>query len=130
MKTLALRALVAFLLVALAVSPALAQKKKDSKTDIDQIGNRDTCGGLNWYSLEKQIALGKQYAQEIERSVKLVDDPIVNEYVNRVGQNIVRNSDAKVPFTIRVLDNDEVNAFALPGGFRSEERRVGKECRL
>lgn len=94
-----------------------AQAQKSAKADVDQIGNRDVCGGLNWYSLEKQIALGKQFAQEIERSVRLVDDPVVNEYVNRVGQNLVRNSDAKVPFTIKVIDSDEINAFALPGGF-------------
>jgi predicted Zn-dependent protease len=56
-------------------------------------------------------------AQEVERQAKVVDDPIIAEYVNRVGQNLVRNSDAKVPFTIKVLDTEEVNAFALPGGF-------------
>jgi predicted Zn-dependent protease len=97
------------------------QEKKGSggKNDIDAIGNRNIGGrGLgNWYSLEKEIAMGKQYAQEVESSVKLVQDPVVNEYVNRIGQNIVRNSDAKVPFTIKVVDSDEVNAFALPGGF-------------
>ena len=61
--------------------------------------------------------MGKQLAQEVERQAKVVDDPIIAEYVNRLGQNIVRNSDAKVPFTIKVLDTEEVNAFALPGGF-------------
>lgn len=104
---------------ALAVGPALAtpQKKKDKKDDVEQIGNRDVGGGLNLYSLEREMAIGKQLAQEIERSAKLIDDPVVNEYVNRVGQNLVRNSDAKVPFTIKVIDSDELNAFALPGGF-------------
>src|SRR5690242_1889351 len=72
---------------------------------------------MNWFSLEKEIALGKSLAQEVERSSKMIDDPVVTEYVNRVGQNLVRNSDAKVPFTIKVIDSDEVNAFALPGGF-------------
>jgi predicted Zn-dependent protease len=72
---------------------------------------------VNFYSLEKEIGLGKQLAQEVERSSKLIDDPVVTEYVNRVGQNLVRNSDAQVPFTIKVIDSDEVNAFALPGGF-------------
>jgi len=74
-------------------------------------------GGVNFYSLEKEIALGKQLAQEVERQAKVVDDPVISEYINRIGQNIVRNSDAKVPFTIKVLDTEEVNAFALPGGF-------------
>ena len=92
-------------------------KKKDKKQDIEQIGNRDVGKGLNWYSLEKEIAIGKALAQHVEAESKLVDDPVVNEYVNRVGQNLVRNSDAKVPFTIKVIDSDEINAFALPGGF-------------
>ena len=72
---------------------------------------------VNFYSLEKEIALGKQLAQEVERQAKIIDDPVIAEYVNRVGQNLVRNSDAKVPFTIKVIDTEEVNAFALPGGF-------------
>jgi len=93
------------------------QKPKNPQDDPDQIGNRKVGKGLNFYSLEKEIALGKQLAQEVERSAKLVDDPVVVEYVNRVGQNLVRNSDAQVPFTIKVIDSDEVNAFALPGGF-------------
>src|SRR5712692_7901652 len=90
---------------------------KNSKEDVEAIGNRKVGKGVNFYSLEKEIALGKQLAQEVERSSKLIDDPIVTEYVNRVGQNLVRNSDARVPFTIKVIDSDEVNAFALPGGF-------------
>jgi beta-barrel assembly-enhancing protease len=90
---------------------------KNSKEDVDAIGNRSVGKGINFYSLEKEIGLGKQLAQEVERSSKLVDDPVVTEYVNRVGQNLVRNSDARVPFTIKVIDSDEVNAFALPGGF-------------
>jgi predicted Zn-dependent protease len=90
---------------------------KNSKEDVDAIGNRSVGKGINLYSIEREIALGKQLAQEVERSSKLVDDPIVTEYVNRVGQNLVRNSDARVPFTIKVIDSDEVNAFALPGGF-------------
>jgi len=89
----------------------------DKKKDPDAIGDRDVASGVNFYSLEHEIALGKQLAQEVERQAKIIDDPTIAEYVNRVGQNIVRNSDAKVPFTIKVLDTEEVNAFALPGGF-------------
>src|ERR1700692_1601024 len=70
------------------------EKKKNKKKDPDEIGNRDVARGPNFYSLEKEIALGKQLAQEVERQAKVIDDPIVAEYVNRVGQNIVRNSDA------------------------------------
>ena len=73
--------------------------------------------GPEIYSLEHDIALGKQLSQEVEKSAKFIDDPVVIEYVNRVGQNLVRNSDAQVPFTIKVIDSDVVNAFALPGGF-------------
>jgi predicted Zn-dependent protease len=99
---------------------AKAEKPKSDdakKKDPDSIGDRDVGKGVNFYSLDKEIALGKSLAQEVEREAKIVDDPIVAEYVNRVGQNLVRNSDAKVPFTIKVLDSEEVNAFALPGGF-------------
>src|SRR5438067_506052 len=90
---------------------------RNSKEDVEAIGNRGVGKGLNFYSIEKEMALGKQLAQEVERSSKLIDDPVVTEYVNRVGQNLVRNSDARVPFTIKVIDSDEINAFALPGGF-------------
>jgi len=94
-------------------------KHDGGKDDVDAIGNRKMGGrGIgDWYSLDSEIAMGKQYAQQVESSVKLIQDPVVNEYVNRIGQNLVRNSDAKVPFTIKVIDSDEVNAFALPGGF-------------
>jgi predicted Zn-dependent protease len=94
-------------------------KHDGSKKDVDAIGNRHVGGrGLgDWYSLETEINMGKQYAQQIEASVKLIQDPVVTEYVNRIGQNLVRNSDAQVPFTIKVIDSDEINAMALPGGF-------------
>jgi predicted Zn-dependent protease len=93
-------------------------KSKKKNSDVDNIGNRNiNKGSINFISLEKEIAMGRQLAAEIERQVKLIDDPVINEYVNRVGQNIVRNSDAKVPFTIKVVESDEINAFALPGGF-------------
>jgi len=88
--------------------------------NIDAIGNRNVgCskGVGNWYSLDKQVAMGRQYSQQVEHNAKLVSDPVVTEYINRLGQNLVRNSDAKVPFTIKVIDTDEINAFALPGGF-------------
>jgi beta-barrel assembly-enhancing protease len=93
------------------------KQKKNKKKDPDEIGNREVGKGVNFYSLEKEIGLGKGLAQEVERQAKIIDDPVIAEYVNRVGQNLVRNSDAKVPFTIKVLDSEEVNAFALPGGF-------------
>ncbi len=87
------------------------------KKDPDAIGDRNVSGKVNFYSLEKEIALGKQLAQQVERQSKVINDPVIAEYVNRVGQNLVRNSDAKVPFTIKVIEDPTVNAFALPGGF-------------
>src|SRR6266478_1500486 len=108
------------------VPPPVVQQPDDSKVkhdgskkDVNAIGNRKVGGrGLgDWYSLEGEIRMGKQYAQEVEATSKLIRDPVVTEYVNRIGQNLVRNSDAQVPFTIKVIDSDEVNAFALPGGF-------------
>jgi beta-barrel assembly-enhancing protease len=107
------------LAVCLITTAGVAKDKKDKKDkdNPDEIGNRDVGKGVNFYSLEREIALGKQMAQEVERQAKIVDDPTIAEYVNRLGQNLVRNSDAKVPFTIKVVDSEEVNAFALPGGF-------------
>ena len=88
-----------------------------SKKDVEAIGERQIAKGPNFYSIEKEIALGKRMAQDVERNSKIVNDPVIAEYVNRIGQNIVRNSDAKVPFTIKLIDSSELNAFALPGGF-------------
>src|ERR1700689_609063 len=99
----------------LLAAPAFAGDDKEKNPDA--IGDRDVGRGVNFYSLEKEIAIGKQLAQEVERQAKIIDDPIIAEYVNRVGQNLVRNSDAKVPFTIKVIDAEDINAFALPGGF-------------
>ena len=91
--------------------------KAGSEKDVNAVGNRDVGKGVNLYSLQREIAMGKQAAMEVEKTARLINDPVVTEYVNRVGQNLVRNSDAKVPFTIKVIDSDEINAFALPGGF-------------
>jgi predicted Zn-dependent protease len=93
--------------------------KPGSVDDVSAVGTRDIGGrGMgNWYSTETEIRMGKSYAMQLEKSVKFVNDPVVTEYVNRVAQNLVKNSDAKVPFTIKVIDSDEVNAMALPGGF-------------
>ena len=91
-----------------------------SINDLDAIGNRNVgCskGMGNWYGLEKQIAMGKQISQQVEATSKVITDPVVSEYINRLGQNLVRNSDSQVPFTIKVIDSDDINAFALPGGF-------------
>ena len=89
--------------------------------DIDDIGDRhvgSTGKSMgDWYSIDTDIKMGKQYAMMVESSARMIQDPIIVEYVNRVGQNLVRNSDAKVPFTIKVVDADDINAFALPGGF-------------
>jgi beta-barrel assembly-enhancing protease len=102
-------------------SPTTVKTYHDgSIRDLDDIGSRNVgCkrGVGNWYSIEKQIALGMSYAQQVESTTKLVNDPVITEYVNRLGQNLVRNSDSQVPFTIKVIDSDDINAFALPGGF-------------
>ena len=105
-----------------SAQPATAPKATHDggKNDVDDIGNRKVGKGSglgNWYSLEKEIAMGKSYAAQVEQTAKLVQDPVITEYVNRIGQNLVRNSDARVPFTIKVIDDDSINAFALPGGY-------------
>lgn len=103
--------------VAKSLDESDKRNPKSKKEDVGAIGDRDVDGGINFYSLEKEVALGKSLAQQLERHAKFVADPVVAEYVNRIGQNLVRNSDAKVPFTIKLIDSQEVNAFALPGGF-------------
>jgi predicted Zn-dependent protease len=100
-----------------AHSGAIAQQHLAAKYDVSLIGQRNVGAGLDFYSIDRELALGRQLSHEVESSARMVKDPVVNEYVNRIGQNLVRNSDARVPFNIKVLDTDEVNAFALPGGF-------------
>src|SRR5437764_5870692 len=105
------------LLVVLTFAAPQMVRASDKKKDPEEIGNRDVGKGVNFYSIEKEIALGKGLAQEVERQAKIINDPVIAEYVNRVGQNLVRNSDAKVPFTIKVIDSEDVNAFPLAADF-------------
>jgi len=112
-----LRSSVSLVLTLLLAVPLTVCAGDEKKADPDAIGDRNVSGKVNWYSLEKEIALGKQLAQQVERQSKIINDPVIAEYVNRLGQNLVRNSDAKVPFTIKVVEDPTVNAFALPGGF-------------
>jgi predicted Zn-dependent protease len=101
------------------VGGEMEKVKPGSIEDVNAVGNR-TIGGRgmgNWYSTDSEIKMGKTYADQIDKSTHFITDPVVTEYVNRIGQNIVKNSDCKVPFTIKVIDSDEINAFALPGGF-------------
>jgi predicted Zn-dependent protease len=108
------RAVAVLSLFSLAGTLCATDQKKD---DPNQIGNRNVGKGVNFYSPEKEMALGRQLAQEVRRQARILDDPLITEYVNRLGQNLVRNSDAKVPFTFEVIEGPEVNAFALPGGY-------------
>ena len=102
------------------LAPPPAMSHDGSIRDLDSIGNRNIgCnrGFGNWYTLDRQMAMGKDYSTQIESTSKLMKDPTIVEYVNRIGQNLVRNSDSQVPFTIKVIESDDVNAFALPGGY-------------
>jgi predicted Zn-dependent protease len=98
-------------------APVVDGPHEPSKYDVTLIGHRNVGNGVNFYTLEREIAVGRDLARQVEDTSKLVTDPLIVEYINRIGQNLVRNSDSRVPFTIKVLDNGEVNAFALPGGF-------------
>lgn len=111
-----MRSLFAAVLIG-GLAASLGYAGDDKKNDPSQIGARDVGKGVNFYSIEKEMALGKQLSMEVVRQAKLNEDPLVTEYVNRVGQNLVRNSDAKVPFTFQVIEDESPNAFALPGGF-------------
>jgi len=109
--------------IALTFGLAVALYASDRRHgDVENIGNRDITGRVwgifpNFVSLEKEIQLGQQVATEFEQTAKMIEDPVVCDYIDRVGQNLVKHSDAKVPFHIKVVDTDEVNAFAFPGGF-------------
>jgi beta-barrel assembly-enhancing protease len=93
-----------------------APKKKGKKTDPSDIGARKVDGGLNFYSIEKELALGRQLAIEVEKQAKMFDDPIVTEYVNRLCQTLARHSDVTFPVSIKIVESDQLNAFTLPGG--------------
>jgi predicted Zn-dependent protease len=97
--------------------PGHKQAKIDPRYDVNKIGERGTGSGINFYSLEQEQEMGRELSQEVEAAAKLFKDPAVNDYINTLGQRLVRYSDAKVPFTIKIVDDDQVNAFALPGGF-------------
>jgi predicted Zn-dependent protease len=106
-----------FLSLALAVAAAFPALAKDSKNDPSAIGDRRVSGRVNFFSIEQEIALGKQLAIEVEKQARIIDDLIVSEYVNRLGQNLARNSDVNFPVSFKVIDSDDINAFTLPGGF-------------
>jgi len=106
----------AILLIA-ALSLHMGAFAGDKKKDPSAIGERNVSKGLNFYSLEQELALGKQLSIEVQRQTKIIDDPIVSEYINRVGQNLARNSDVKFPVTFKLIQSDEINAFTLPGGY-------------
>jgi predicted Zn-dependent protease len=111
------RCLTSLLLVAaLLCVPQLSSGTNKSEEDVNEIGNRKVAH-FSIISEEKEMAIGKQYATEIDRTAKLIKDPVVTEYINRVAQNVARNSDLQVPLTVKVIDDPEINAFALPGGF-------------
>jgi beta-barrel assembly-enhancing protease len=107
-----------FLLAILVASrlPAQDSKPVEAKKDPDQIGTRDVSKGINFYSIEKEMALGKQMSQQLERHSTLVTDKLITEYVNRLGQNLARHSDSRIPITIKVMEGDDPNAITLPGG--------------
>jgi predicted Zn-dependent protease len=107
----------AAILVFAAVSTHFAALAADKKKDPAEIGDRNVSKGLNFYTLDQEMALGKQLSIEVEKQAKIVDDPILSEYINRLGQNLARNSDVTFPITFKLIEADEINAFTLPGGY-------------
>jgi len=92
--------------------------KKLEKYDVNRIGRRGIGHGFNLYSIKRERELGQNLAASFEQFSKIVNDPVLNDYVNRIAQKIVRNSDAEVPFTVRLIDSSEIpRAYGLPGGF-------------
>lgn len=109
-----MRLIASFLVVALSLGTAFAG---DKKNDPILIGDRNVSKGLNFYSMEQELALGKQLSIEVQRQAKIIDDPIISEYINRLGQNLARNSDVTFPVTFTLIESGEINAFTLPGGY-------------
>lgn len=108
---------VGMLVACLASAPGFAAAQSANEKDLKDIGHRGVGAGLDFYSLEKEIALGKMLSEQVVATSRVIQDPVINEYVNRVAQNLVRHSDAHVPFTVKVLEDPSINAMALPGGF-------------
>jgi len=104
-------------ILVLAVSIHLPAFANDKKKDPTEIGDRNVSKGLNFYTVDQELALGKQLSIEVEKQAKIVDDPIISEYINRLGQNLARNSDVTFPVTFKLIEADEINAFTLPGGY-------------
>src|ERR1700728_1307791 len=107
----------AAILVLAAASIHVPAYAGDKKKDPTEIGDRNVSKGLNFYTLDQELALGKQLSLEVEKQAKIVDDPIISEYINRLGQNLARNSDVTFPVTFKLIEADEINAFTLPGGY-------------
>jgi len=114
MASAAVSTLISFNMSAL---PSPQSKKLQPQADINAIGQRNVGKGVNRYSREKEIALGKQLAEEVERTVRLMDDSMTTEYVDHLCQSLKKNSDAQMPITVRVIDSDVAEGFTLPGGF-------------
>ncbi len=108
-----IKPIIAFCSIAIAASALVAKDKKD----LSEIGHRRVASGPNFYSVEKEIALGQQLALEVQRQARIVEDPMLSEYVNRLCQNLARNSDVAFPVSLKIIESDDVNAFTLPGGF-------------
>jgi len=108
--------LLALLLVTMFLWASLPVRADDKKADVDEIGDRKVAHH-SIISQEKEIAIGKQYADQIDKQAKILKDPVINEYINRVAQNLAKNSDLQIPLTIKVIDDPAINAFTLPGGF-------------
>ena len=117
MRRLANWGAVGMLAACLAAAPGFAAGQSANEKDLKDIGHRGVGTGLDFYSLEKEIALGKMLSEQVVATSRVIQDPVINEYVNRVAQNLVRHSDAHVPFTVKVLEDPSINAMALPGGF-------------
>ena len=100
-----------------AAESTTKRRPRNALEDINRVGNRNVTGILNLFSLRQEMELGRQFSEEVNDRIRTIDDPVIWEYINRLGQNLGRNSDVKVPLEIRVVHDETVNAFALPGGF-------------
>ncbi len=73
---------------------------------------------INLISEQEELAMGAEFAAELEKELTFLDDPEIVGYIDDLGQSLARVSRrSHIPYTFRVVDTDEVNAFAVPGGY-------------
>lgn len=85
----------------------------DISDNLPDIGT--TAGGT--LSINQELAMGDFYVRQLRASAPIINDPLLNQYINQLGQRLVNHAwSVKTPFHFYLIRNDEINAFAFFGG--------------